>query len=272
MHLFTASDGARIAWDEAGSGRPLVMLHGLMAHRGFFRAQDPLIAGHRLIGVDLRAHGGSDKDGALTLDRLAADVAELVAHLDLRDAIGIGWSLGAALLWRLLAGPEAARFAGAVIVDMTPKVLNEGDWSLGLTPDHCEARATAFAGDFPAFATLAGPAIFADGAVHGAWAAGEFAHNDGPAMGAIWRSLVAADLRPLLPRIVQPSLIIHGLRSPLYEPATAEYLAEALPNGRAIPFSRSGHAPHLEEPERFNALVADFAASLPHIHQKQPSN
>ena len=292
MELFTASDGARIAWEEVGSGRPVVMLHGLMAPRGFFSAQAPLAEQFRLIGVDLRGHGGSatsrhpresgdsasslgegqrdsrfrgNDEEEFGLDRLAADVAELAAHLDLERAIGIGWSLGASVLWRVLAGAEGNRFAGAVIVDMTPKVLNDGDWTLGLTPEHCEARAAAFAGDFPAFAAQAGPAVFADGHALGDWAGREFARNDGAAMGAIWQSLVAADLRPLLPGITQPSLIVHGARSPLYEPATARYIAGVLPDARVISFPGSAHAPQLEEPERFNALVTEFAASLPPI-------
>lgn len=280
MEQFTASDGARIAWDEAGSRRPLLLLHGLMAHRGFFRAQSPLAERFRLIGVDLRGHGGSrpaagsDMDRQFRLERVAQDVTEIADALDLEGAIGIGWSLGASVLWRVLAGPAGKRFAGAVVIDMTPKVLNEGGWQLGLTPEHCQARTDAFRGDFPAFAAAAGPAILApplqDGKAElAAWAAGEFARNDGKVMGAIWQSLVAEDLRPLLPRITQPSLIVRGADSPLYGAATAQYLGAALPDARVVEFDRSGHAPHLEEPERFNSLVTEFAASLPRIRHSQ---
>jgi pimeloyl-ACP methyl ester carboxylesterase len=279
LKQFTAADGTRIAWEEAGSGRPLVLLHGLMAHRGFFEAQAPLAAQFRLIGVDLRGHGESSsslprsgEEGEDVLDRLATDIAELAEALDLDGAIGVGWSLGASVLWRVLAGQAGRRFAGAVIVDMTPKVLNEDGWRLGLTPEHCQARAAAFRDGFAEFTGIAGPAIFApdgDGASLGTWAGEQFARNDGAAMGAIWASLVEADLRPLLPRITQPTLIVRGAQSPLYGPETAEYLAGALPDARTVEFARSGHAPHLEEPERFNALVSEFAASLPRIRQPQ---
>jgi len=268
---FTASDGTRIAWREAGSGRPILMLHGLMAHGGFFRGQAPLADSFRLISVDMRGHGASRVAGERpTLEQLTDDMVELSAALDLRDAVGIGWSLGASVLWRLLAGPAGERFAGAVIVDMTPKVLNGRDWSLGLTPDHVEARSAAFRDDFAAFAAIAGPAIFADGGkALGPWAAAAFAENEGPAIGAIWASLAEADLRPLLPAIAQPTLIVRGAWSPLYGPETADYLAETLPNARMVAFDRSGHAPHLEEPERFNRLIADFAADLPRIRQPE---
>jgi pimeloyl-[acyl-carrier protein] methyl ester esterase len=201
-------------------------------------------------------------------------VAALTEELDLDGAIGVGWSLGASILWRLLSGATGRRFTGAVIVDMTPKVLNEGGWTLGLSPELCEARRQAMSDGFEAFAHAAGSAIFAqpvrdEHQALAAWAGAEFARNDPAAISAIWTSLVEEDLRGALPRIAQPTLVVHGAHSQLYGAATAEHLVEALPNARALPFARSGHAPHLEEPERFNALVTDFAATLPPVFQTQ---
>jgi pimeloyl-[acyl-carrier protein] methyl ester esterase len=271
---FTARDGARISFSDEGAGRPVLLLHGMMAHGRFFNKQRPLSADFRLVTVDLRGHGASDKAGAATVEMLAGDIAELIERLDLRGAIGIGWSLGAAVLWRLLAGEGKARFAGAIIVDMTPRVLNGGDWTLGLSPEMCDARHQAMTDDFPSFALAAGSAIFAQPVKEehqalAAWAGAEFARNDGGAIASIWASLVAEDLRALLPRIAHPTLVVHGAHSQLYGSATAEHLVAALPDARAIPFPQSGHAPHLEEPERFNALVCEFAASLPPVFQTQ---
>ena len=112
MQHFIASDGARIAYEDEGAGRPLVMLHGLMAHRGFFENQRVLAGEFRLIRIDLRGHGGSPQGGErATVEQLAEDVGALVKALDLSGAVGVGWSLGAAVLWRVLAGPEASRFS-----------------------------------------------------------------------------------------------------------------------------------------------------------------
>ena len=271
MQHFTASDGARIAYRDEGAGRPIVLLHGLMAHGGFFEPQRRLADDFRLIRIDLRGHGASSAEGAApTVGRLAEDVARLVEHLGVEDAIGVGWSLGASVLWRLLAGPAAGRFAGAVVVDMTPRVLNDEDWSLGLSEEVCEARAQAIREDFPTFAASAGAAIFAQPLAErnrdlAAWAGEEFARNDAGAIGALWSSLVDEDLRPALARIGQPTLVVHGCQSHLYGPGTADHLVAALPDARAVPFPRSGHAPHLEEPELFNATLRDFAASLPPV-------
>lgn len=268
MQLFTASDGARIAYRDEGAGRPIVLLHGFMAHGGFFRGQAPLAADHRLIAIDLRGHGASPVNGhSAKVERIAQDVAELAEALDLQDAIGVGWSLGATVLWHVLAGAAGARFAGAVIVDMTARVCNDAAWTLGLTQEVCDGRRDAIRDDFRSFAAGAGQAMFAqpirvelrDAAD---WASAEFARNDAAAMAAVWASLVGQDQRGLIAGIRQPTLVVHGGRSQLYGEGTAAHLIATLPDARALRFEASGHAPHLEEPERFNRALADFAGRL----------
>jgi pimeloyl-ACP methyl ester carboxylesterase len=270
LRQFTASDGARIAFSDEGEGRPLVLLHGLMAHSGFFARQRALADSFRVVAVDLRGHGRSPAgDVRPTIRRLAEDVTELAAALELDGAVGVGWSLGAAVLWRVLAGPASQRFAGAVVVDMTPRVLNDADWDLGLSRETCEARSQAIRDDFPAFAAAAGQAIFAAPGAEADRAARAFAANDPAAIGALWESLVEEDFRPLLPSIRQPTLIVHGARSHLYGADTAGHLVAALPDARAVAFDRSGHAPHLEQPELFNAALRDFAATLPPVRHPE---
>jgi pimeloyl-ACP methyl ester carboxylesterase len=269
LHIFTASDGARIAYRDTGSGTPLVLLHGLMAHAGFFEGQAALAEDFRIIAIDLRGHGASAGDDVPppSVERMAADVAELAAALNLEGAIGIGWSLGATILWHVLAGPAADRFAGAVVVDMTARVKNDAEWDLGLSPEACEARSLAIRDDFESFALTAGQAIFAQPVAPGHrkladWASLEFARNDAEAMASVWASLIRQDVRALLARIQHPTLIVHGGRSELYGDDTADHLVAALPDARAVRFENSGHAPHLEEPDLFNATLKDFAGRL----------
>lgn len=269
MEAFTASDGTAIAYRDAGRGTPIVLLHGLMAHGGFFRAQDDLARDHRVITVDLRGHGASrgGNGGGPSVERMAADIAELAGALNLAGAIGVGWSLGATILWHVLSGPAAARFAGAVVVDMTARVKNDAEWDLGLSSEACEARSLAIRDDFESFARGAGQAIFAqpiasEHRMLADWAAAEFARNDPAAIDSVWASLVRQDVRALLTRIQHPTLIVHGAQSSLYGDDTADHLVAALPHARAVRFEGSGHAPHLEEPALFNATVRDFAARL----------
>ena len=268
MRFFTTSDGARIAYRDEGEGTPLVLLHGLMAHGGFFREQAPLASDFRLIRIDLRGHGGSAAAGDRpSLEQLASDVSELGEALGLKDAIGVGWSMGATILWHVLTGRAAPRFAGAVVIDMTARVLNDEQWALGLSPEACEARSAAIREDFTSFARAAGQGIFAQPVENGAraradWASFEFARNDPATIAALWASLVRQDVRALLERIQHPTLVVHGGRSRLYGDDTADHLVAALPNARAVRFDASGHAPHLEQPALFNATLKDFADRL----------
>lgn len=270
MKHFAASDGARIAYSDEGEGRALLFLHGLMADSAFFERQRALAGEFRVIALDFRGHGASPAGPVPpTIHRLAEDVTELGAALELGGAVGVGWSLGAAVLWRVLAGPASRRFAGAVVVDMTPRVLNDRDWDLGLSRETCEARSRAIGEDFPAFAAAAGQAIFATPGPEADRAAAAFAANDPAAIGALWGSLVDEDFRPLLPSIRQPTLVVHGAHSHLYGADTAGHLAAVLPEARAVAFDRSGHAPHLEQPDLFNATLREFAASLPPVRQTE---
>lgn len=247
-----------------------MLLHGLMADSGFFARQNELARSFRIVAVDLRGHGQSPAGAkSPTIARLAEDVAELAAALELDGAVGVGWSLGAAVLWRALAGPASSRFAGAVVIDMSPRVLNDAGWDLGLSRETCEARSQAIRDDFRAFAAAAGQAIFAVPGAEADRAARAFAANDPAAIGALWESLVEADFRPLLPSIRQPTLVVHGAHSHLYGADTAGHLVEALPDARSVAFDRSGHAPHLEQPELFNAVLREFAASLPPVRQTE---
>lgn len=279
MRFFTTSDRARLGYRDSGRGTPLVLLHGLMAHAGFFAGQAALAGDFRIIAIDLRGHGASPlADGAEpSVERMAADVAELAASLELEGAIGVGWSLGATVLWHVLAGPAAQRFAGAVVVDMTARVRNDAEWELGLSPEACEARSIAIRDDFESFALMAGQAIFAQPVAPAHreladWASLEFARNDAGSIAAIWASLVRQDMRALLDRIAHPTLIVHGGRSELYGEDTAGHLVAALPHARAVRFENSGHAPHLEEPELFNATLRDFADRLSLARTPEDSN
>src|SRR3546814_18493690 len=129
---------------------------------------------------------------------------------------------------------------------MTPRVMNDAHWRLGLSKEACEARRQAIETDFPTFATAAGQAIFAPSnadelADSVRWAGEEFAKNDAAAISTLWTSLVDQAFRSRLSRIAQPPLIIHGAERHLYCPDTADYGTAALPTPRAIYFTRPAH-------------------------------
>ena len=90
-------NGLSLYYEEHGSGRPLVLLHGGLSAASMYAPIMPVLAaGRRVIAVDLQAHGyTADVDRPLRWETLADDVAGLIRHLGLAQADLMGYSLGA---------------------------------------------------------------------------------------------------------------------------------------------------------------------------------
>lgn len=127
---FTAPDGVRLAWHELGTGRPIILIHGLFSNADmnwirFGHAAKVAAQGYRVIMPDLRAHGASDAphDPALyPADVLADDGFALIAHLGLGDYDLGGYSLGGRTTARMLirgAAPGRAVIAGMGLAGLT---------------------------------------------------------------------------------------------------------------------------------------------------------
>jgi pimeloyl-ACP methyl ester carboxylesterase len=94
-------NGSRLSYDEYGAGeRPLVLIHGLLMNRHMFDRLGPEMAerGNRVIAVDLLGHGRSDRPADMSqysMTFFARQIAALLDHLELDDAVIGGTSLGA---------------------------------------------------------------------------------------------------------------------------------------------------------------------------------
>lgn len=257
---------------EAGSGRPILLLHGWTCHGGFFQPQFAGLAGRaHLLAPDLPGHGLTGNRAAPLTVEHAADLCQaLLTTRDLRGVVAVGWSMGAAVAWALAERHGTGRLAGLVTIDMTPKVLNDAGWSLGTRDGLDAARnarvVAAMPTSWPRYAERVARTIFAEGREPPEgltdWVRQEAARCDPAAMAAMWRSLVAQDFRALLPRLDLPCLVVSGARSQLYREEVAAWQVAALPTARLARFEASGHAPHLEEPEAFNAVLGGFLDRL----------
>ncbi|MGE0233738.1 MAG: alpha/beta fold hydrolase [Flavobacteriaceae bacterium] len=253
---------------EAGQGPTLLFLHGWTMESGLFRDQFARLSGRfHCIAPDLPGHGE-----ALGIEPTVASAAELVHRLiedrDLSAVTLVGWSLGATVAWTYLDRYGDRRVRGLVSVDMSPKIVNEGGWTLGMkgqTREKMRHNAARFEKDWAAaapaiaagmFADRKGPPLFGfDDAVE------QIRSSDPQAMNAMWASLSSADCRAMVGGISVPFLVTHGARSRVYSPRTAEWLVAAAPRALLHSFPAAGHAPHLEEPESFATLIGDFACS-----------
>ncbi|WP_439573363.1 alpha/beta fold hydrolase [Phreatobacter sp.] len=257
---------------DIGTGRPLVFLHGWSVDRSFFDGQRPLaLEGFRVIAPDLPGHDGAPiGQEPATIAGLADATADLLARTGNEKVVLVGWSMGATVALDLIARHGAGRVAGLAIVDMTPKVPNAPDWSFGLANGQTLVEALAAAERmgtaWERYAPRIAEAMFAPdrpcGALLAARASEKIARRQGTIMAALWRSLVEADHRETVRTLPVPVLAIAGAESRLYRPEVARWIAAHAPAGRATVVQGAGHAPHVERPDAFNALVAGFARDL----------
>src|ERR1700750_1729335 len=106
MPTITGSDGTDILYKGGGAGQPIVFHHGWPLSGDDWDNQMMFFLGHgyRVIAHDRRGHGRSTQTpNGHDMDTYAADVAELVATLDLKDAIHVGHSTGGGEVTRYVA-------------------------------------------------------------------------------------------------------------------------------------------------------------------------
>jgi non-heme chloroperoxidase len=138
MSTITTTDGTQIYYKDWGTGQPIVFHHGWPlsgddwdAQMLFFRSK-----GYRVIAHDRRGHGRSSQtDTGNEMDTYAADVAAMVAHLDLRNAIHIGHSTGGGEVARYVARHGGnGRVSKAVLIGAVPPVMVQSERNPGGLP------------------------------------------------------------------------------------------------------------------------------------------
>lgn len=137
MSTITTRDGAGIFYKDWGKGQPIVFHHGwpLTADDWDNQMLYFLNKGYRVIAHDRRGHGRSSQTPAgHEMDTYAADVAELAAALDLRDAVHVGHSTGGGEVARYVARHGKGRVAKAVLIGAVPPIMLKTDKNPGGLP------------------------------------------------------------------------------------------------------------------------------------------
>jgi pimeloyl-[acyl-carrier protein] methyl ester esterase len=250
-----------------GSGsRDLVLLHGwslnLRVFDGLVRA---LGDSFRIISVDLPGHGGSDWDPkAATPAAQAWRVHETLARLTERYSL-LGWSLGGQVALDLAAalpGP-IERLA---LIATTPRFLAAPTWRCG-TPRPLLARmihrmyadSSRAVNEFLALQVRGSAPRTAERALarlRGALRSDGWAHPAALASGLA--RLRDNDLRPALPLVQVPVLVVAGQRDRIVRPVASRILARRLPQARYLEIKGAAHAPFLSHPRQFAKHLKEF--------------
>jgi len=256
-------NGIRLGYSDRGAGLPLVFLHAFPFNRTMWADQEALSSRFRIITVDLRGHGESDAPAwRYSLEQYAADVHALLGLLGVSQAAFVGLSMGGYLeftlcrhcpdlilglvfsdtraeadrpeqvKWRFdLAQRAAAVGPSAVIDDMLPKLLSPGAYRR--RPDLVERVKS----------------IQAAAPVHGI-------------VGDLTAMAERPDSTDLLASIRVPTLVIVGEDDVLTPPADAERIARGISGARMVTIPDAGHMSNMEQPDRFNRALTEFASGL----------
>jgi len=226
----------------------------------------------RVVIPDLPGHGASSEfHHQAEFSSLADAVAELLRHLQLESVCLVGWSLGAMVCWDLLARHPELTISGLITIDMVPRLLNDNSWRYGLregSDSHAFDRdIEIILSDWHAYADLLAPRWLGQGAGDAlpdllARVKGAAQTNQPASMARIWKLLVEQDFCSALARMTLPTLVITGGQSSLYDVPAGEWIVEQMPAAKLEVFQNSGHAPHLDQPQRFNQLLAEFTLNL----------
>jgi non-heme chloroperoxidase len=210
-----------IYYEDHGAGQPVVLIHGYPLSGRAWDRQLPVLldAGHRVVIYDRRGFGKSSQPVVgYDYDTFAADLHVLLEHLDLRDAVLVGHSMGTGEVTRYLGHYGSARVAKGVLVSpIPPYLLQAGDNPDGLPQSLFDGFATAARADEPAWmkgfldnfynADKLRGTLVSDQAYEASWNIAVTASATATvACVATW----ATDFRDDLPKIDVPMLVVQG--------------------------------------------------------------
>ncbi len=256
----------------------LALVHGWgMNARVFDALVELLEADFEVRALDLPGHGGREALAENTLQSWADDLAQQLPD----NATLLGWSLGGQVAMRA-ALDHPHRIARLVLLASTPKFVAAADWARGMAPADLQDFGAALLADPQAtllrFLSLQTRGMAGHTTPHGLQPVVDRSPLGGqkPLLQQLRQTLLAApqaqaealssgltilhdtDLRAELPRLMQPTMVLHGALDTLTPPSAGAWLAETLPAAHYIEFARAAHAPHLSHGLEVAAAIGRF--------------
>jgi 3-oxoadipate enol-lactonase len=254
-------DGCSLHYEEYGQGPPLLLLHGLGSSCRDWEYQIPAFAAHyRVIALDMRGHGRSDKPrGRYSIRGFSADVEALIEHLNLGQVHVLGLSMGGMIGFQL-AVDSPHLLKSLCIVNSAPQVkiksINDA-WQYAKRWTLARVLGMQTLGNAVSRNLFPGP----DQADLRQLMAARFAANDKRAYLASFDAIVGWGVQHKLSRITCPTLVISADRD--YTPvALKQAYVNLIPNARLVVIKDSRHATPLEHPEQFNRIALEFIDTI----------
>lgn len=274
MRRFVAPDGIGLAWQEEGTGLPVLCLPGLTRNGADFDELAAALGGRvRLIRLTLRGRGASDRDPDPTRYAVPVEAGDVIAfldHLGLERVTIVGTSRGG-LIAMVLAAIAKPRLAGVFLNDIGPELAPEGLAAimtyLGVAPrpmgldeaaGALEARMGARFPGLPREKWLSLARRWFDVTPEGLIALNYDARiRDNIEASA---GQPAADMWPLFDALEGvPLAVARGANSDLLTAETVARMQARRPDLIVAEVPDRGHVPFLDEPEALAALDALLA-------------
>lgn len=267
------STDIELYYEDHGSGQPVVLIHGYPLDGSSWEKQTVALleAGHRVITYDRRGFGSSSKPTTgYDYDTFAADLNAVLTHLDLQDAVLVGFSMGTGEVARYLGTYGSARVAKAVFLgSLEPYLLQTDDNPTGVPQEVFDGLAAAvtadryaffteFFGNFYNADTFLGTDRLSQEIVD---ASKNIAFRSGAVASVAAQPTWLTDFRADIPRIDVPVLIVHGTADNILPiDATGRQFTKALPEARYVEIEGAPHGMLWTHAPEVNEALLDFLA------------
>ena len=259
-----------IYFEDHGRGQPVVLIHGYPLNSDSWERQERLLlgSGYRVVRYDRRGFGRSSRPTeGFDYDTFASDLDELMEHLDLEDAVLVGFSMGTGEVTRYLSRYGSARVSKGVLFGAIPPfLLQTDDNPEGVDGQVFEGIKAAVLTDRYAyfkdfFDNFYNVDTFApDRISEQAWQASfNVAAGASPSASYACVDTWLTDFRADLPKIDVPMLVLHGTADRILPfEATAKRLPDLVANLRLVPVDGGPHNIGWTHPEECSKALLEF--------------
>jgi non-heme chloroperoxidase len=256
-YFITVEPGVKLYIEDInpGGSKTIVFIHGWpLSHKQFEYQFDVLPAkGYRCIGIDWRGFGNSDKPmSGYTLNRLADDIRTVVDTLQLDNFTLAGHSTGGAIAIRYMARYNGYGVSKLILIDAAAPTGFSTETANKFLKETLNDRPKMMQEVIDSFFFQYITRPFSD------WFFQMGLQAAGWSTAAVIVLLRDEKLHEDLPKIVAPTLIIHGIHDKVIPFAQAQELNQKIRNSHLVPFQYSGHGPFWEERDKFNRILPQF--------------
>jgi pimeloyl-ACP methyl ester carboxylesterase len=269
-HEITGGGGTKLHLVETGnpSGRPILFIHGFsQCWLAWTRQlQSHLAERHRLVAMDMRGHGLSDKprDGYADSRLWAADVNAAISSLSLNHPLLCGWSYGPLAILDYIRHYGEDGISGVHLVSGISKLGSDEAMSV-LTPEFLNLVPGFFSTDVQesvrSLESLLRMCFVQVPPAEELYLMLGFNLSVPPYVRQALLSR-SVDNDDLLAKIRKPVLITHGVDDAIVRPAVVDQHKASLPHAQVHMMANAGHAPFWDDPASFNRRLQAFSDSL----------